>query len=353
MSTMRLSGLMTAQTPICITRIDQGDQVLSMTVMKGEYPLRVPVIPGETLKGLLRAFAFRCAVDAALRANPNFKMSLDKVYEQAKGGLAFVGGPIKLGAEESLRVGNPILSLFGAASPKITGRLIVEPAIGRLPIGDKASLDMELPEGLRRDPFLADGRLINVLSEDDRKRWSRQSAIVSLMSRANRKLEDARRALARARKTAGVDLASFEKAVADAMAEVDSLRQDEDYTLAMQRPVPARNAVAAGTVFDHSMEVRDASRVEVGLFFAALSSWALDPRVGGGRTAGYGRIDAEYSIEFLADGELRRLGRWQPAGTVSIGTGGMTLDSSHPIVADALDAWVSAEVNILNSRVVG
>jgi CRISPR type IV-associated protein Csf2 len=349
---MRLSGLIKAQTPICITRIGQGDQVLSMTVMKGEYPIRVPVIPGETLKGLLRALAFRCAVDAALRANPNFKMSLDKVYEQAKGGLAFVGGPIELGAEENLRVRNPILSLFGAASPKIIGRLIVEPAIGRLPIGDKASLGMELPEGLRRDPFLADGRLFNVLSKDDRKRWSRQSAFVSLMSSANRKLEDARRALARARKTEGIDLAPFEKAVADATAEVDSLRQDEDYTLAMQRPVPTKNAIVAGTVFDHRMEIRDASLVEVGLFFAALSSWALDPRVGGERTAGYGRIEAEYSIEFLAEGELRRSGRWQPAGTVSIGSGGMILDSSHPIVAEALGAWASAEVDILSSRVV-
>src|ERR1700751_1426193 len=96
------------------------------------------------------------------------------------------------------------------------------------------------------------------------KRWSRQSALVSLMSSANRKLEDARRALARARRTEGIDLAPFEKAVADAIADVDSLRQDQDYTLAMQRPVPAKNAIAAGTVFDHRVEVRDAFAMRTG-----------------------------------------------------------------------------------------
>ena len=352
MSTIRLSGLITAKTPIYITRVGQEDEILTMTIMKGEYPVRAPVIPGETLKGLFRAITFRIAVDAALRVNPTFTMRLDKVYEQAKGGLAFVGGRTELGAEDTLRIGNPILSLFGAASPKITGRLIVEPAIGRLPIGDKVGKGTDLAEGVRRDPFLADGRLADVLSEDDRRRWSRQSTIVSLVSNANRKLEDAKRALNRARKTEGVELGPFEKAVADAAAEVDRLGRDEDYTLAMQRPIPTKNAVAAGTEFDHCMEVRDASQAELGLFFAALGSWSLDPRVGGGRTAGYGRIDAKYSIELLTDGELRRLSRWHPVGVVTIGAEGMNLDCSHPIVTDALAAWTAAERDILNSRVI-
>ena len=83
---MRLSELMTAQTPICITRIGQGDQVLSMTVMKGEYPVRVPVIPGETLKGLLRAFAFRCAVDAAYEQIRTSRCLLIKFTSRLKAG---------------------------------------------------------------------------------------------------------------------------------------------------------------------------------------------------------------------------------------------------------------------------
>jgi CRISPR/Cas system CMR subunit Cmr4 (Cas7 group RAMP superfamily) len=49
------------------------DQVLCMTVMKGEYPVRVPVIPGETLKGLLRASAFRVALDAACPSSDDLR----------------------------------------------------------------------------------------------------------------------------------------------------------------------------------------------------------------------------------------------------------------------------------------
>jgi hypothetical protein len=94
-----------------------------------------------------------------------------------KAGSRLWGGRTELGAEENLRIGNPILSLFGAASPRIRGRLVVEPAIGRLPIGDKPGLGMDLPEGVRRDPFRADVNLIDLLSENDKERWSRQRAM--------------------------------------------------------------------------------------------------------------------------------------------------------------------------------
>jgi len=263
-----------------------------------------------------------------------------------------VGGRTELGAEENLRIGNPILSLFGAATPRIAGRLVIEPAIGHLPIGDKSNLGMDLPEGVRRDPFRADSNLIEILSKADIERWSRQHSVVSRKSIANRKLEDARRALSRARKTEGVEIADFEMELANALDEVDALVKDEDYTLAVQRPLPAKHATAAGTVFDHCIELRDASLEEIGLFFTTLASWSLDPRVGGSRTTGYGRIETSYSIEILTDEEPYHLGRWQPIGTLGIGAGGMELDCTHPIVTNALAAWAAAENDILNSRVI-
>ena len=51
MPTIRLSGTITARSPIMITRPEQGDRLLTMNVVRNESLSRVHVIPGETIKG--------------------------------------------------------------------------------------------------------------------------------------------------------------------------------------------------------------------------------------------------------------------------------------------------------------
>lgn len=353
MLTIRFSGTIEAKTPILITRVGQGDHALTMIVIRGGHPVRVPVIPGETLKGLMRSLAFRIAVDARRRADPGYTMPLEKIYEQAKGGVTFNSGRNAITFGDDGREGNPILSLFGAASPPIRGRLIVEPAIGRISAADAFRWDMNLPEGVRQDPLLTDGDIASLLSPSDQEKWVRKMAMIRRGANKGKALEDAKRALNRARKTQGLDIAPFEANVAEAAAEMERLKQEEDYTFAMQRPLPAKPATPAGTLFDHSMEIREASLVEIGLFLKALRAWSLDLRIGGGRTTGYGRVEANYSLDILTSEESLEERRWLRIGSLRLCDSGTELDAANSILQEAREAWARAEENILSAWVLG
>ncbi|MGA9487785.1 MAG: hypothetical protein WBV25_12035, partial [Methylocella sp.] len=124
MPTIRLSGVITARSPILITRPEQGDAPLMMNVIGNQALSHAYVIPGETIKGLLRSSAYALCVEAGRLAG-DLKVSLEQFYRQTLGGLSFASESRELGSEASIRVKEPLLSLFGAANPRITGRIIV------------------------------------------------------------------------------------------------------------------------------------------------------------------------------------------------------------------------------------
>ncbi len=344
MPTIRFSGTIEAKTPILITRVGQGDRPLTMVVMNSGRPLRVPVIPGETVKGLLRSLAFNIAVDAKKRADPFFTMSLEEIYEQAKGGVAFASGRNDLTLDEERRTGNPIVSLFGAASPTpVRGRLIIEPAMGRVSAQGISNLDMDLAEGVRRDPLLADNSLIHLLTPSEQEKWSRQMGLIRRGAKKKKDLDDAQKALKWARRAQSDDFELCAAKANEAAVEVEKFKQGDDYTLAVQRPLPSKPATPAGVIFDHRMEIRSASLLEIGLFLGALRSWSLDLRIGGGRTAGYGRIELNYSIQLLASERGSQRLRWVTIGSLHLGDLGMHLDASDSTLQDAAKEWASAE----------
>ncbi|MGA9486229.1 MAG: hypothetical protein WBV25_04025, partial [Methylocella sp.] len=64
--------------------------------------------------------------------------------------------------------------------------------------------------GTRRDGVTARPEFADLLSSEDQALWSRQNIIVSSLAEANRKMEDAKRILGRARRTEGVDIRPLE-----------------------------------------------------------------------------------------------------------------------------------------------
>src|ERR1700734_2303195 len=90
MPTIRLNGTITARSPIMITRPEQGDELLTMNVVRHQSLIRAHAIPGETIKGLLRSSAYALCVDAA-KLTGDLKVSLGQFYNQAIGGPSFIG----------------------------------------------------------------------------------------------------------------------------------------------------------------------------------------------------------------------------------------------------------------------
>lgn len=352
MPTIRFLGTIEAKTPILITRIGQGDRPLTMVVMNNGRPVRVPVIPGETLKGLLRSLTFKRLTDARKRADPAFTMSLEEIYEQAKGGVAFVSGCNDLSFDDRRRSSSPIVSLFGAASPTpIRGRMIIEPAIGQ--VGPQGAFDwsMDLPDGVRRDPLLADDTLIHLLAAGEREKWRRQTTLIRHGAKKKRDLDDAQKAVKRARRAQSPDYEMLETKAAQAAAEIEEFRQGDDHTLAVQRPLPSKPATPAGVIFDHRIEIQNASLLEIGLFLETLRSWSLDLRIGGGRTSGYGRIELNYSVQIQAPDGREWQPQWRTIGALRLDDAGMHLDAADPVLAEASAVWTNAEATQeLNSR---
>ena len=353
MPTIRLAGTITALSPIMITRVDQGDNLLTMNVVRNEAMVRVHAIPGENLKGALRSAALRVCVDAAREAG-GATMTLDNFYLQSVGGLGFADDKVPLGGSDESREGQPILSLFGAASPKLRGRLIVGAALARPAVGAPAAIGSGLPAGVRLDALMGEHRFSELLSEEDRNLWSRKSAIIADSSEAKGILADADRKLKRARGKGGIDLAPLEAEVEAAQAAVDAIKSGKDFTHAVQRPLPVKRAAPAGTTYDHSIEAIDATPSEVGLLLAALQEWGQLSRVGGSRTTGYGSVAVDYAIAVRAGDGPARLRPWVPAGRVTIDPDGTRIASEHPDIVGAMAEWQATEADIrANTKVFG
>ena len=348
---VRLIGTIKAVGPIHISRPGNDGELLTMNVVRNEMTTRVHVLPGGTLKGIMRGAALAVCVDAA-RATGPVRMSLDGFYRQAAGGLNFTPEKRALGSDEAVREGQPLLSLLGCASPKMRGRIIVQHAVARPTTKDDRPVGTGLPQSTRQDALAGDGGYADLVSPEDAALWARQQGeggIVGDNAEAKGRLKDAQHKLRRAKAAKMADTAALEAAVGEAQAHVDGIKGNAEFAHAIMRLLDSPPAAPAGTVFDHVIEVVDGKPEEVGLLFAALQQWGLEPRVGGSRTIGYGEVEADYALSVLTGDGPPRLRRWRDAGSVHIGRDGTELAFAHPALDAAMEAWAATEASITTS----
>jgi hypothetical protein len=267
-------------------------------------------------------------------------------YRQTLGGLGFEPEIKQLGNDRAARREQPLLSLFGAASPKITGRLIVHHGISLITLSNRGD-DIVLAGGTRRDPLTLGADYPDMLEGDQKELWARQNRAISEMTVANRRLEDAKRILARAKRTEGAETKTYEAELEAAQAVVAAIKATPDFQHSIQRPLPTKPAAPAGTIYEHGFEIQDGSPDEIGLFFAAMDMWRQHSRIGGGETTGYGQIAGSYAVERLTDEPLSRDRRWINVGRLTIGGENPGLTVSDPVLLDALAAWRIVEAEIM------
>src|SRR3546814_1411084 len=65
-----------------------------------------------------------------------------------------------------------------------------------------------------------------------------------------------------------------------AKQSMDELQVGGVNRVSVQQPLAGYEALPAGTVFDHSFRLCQASELEVGFFLSVLRSFALDPEIG-------------------------------------------------------------------------
>jgi CRISPR/Cas system CSM-associated protein Csm3 (group 7 of RAMP superfamily) len=359
MSTTRyslaLDGQITSETPVSIGRPRQGNRPLTISVVVGSTIKECLVIPGETIKGRLRRVSAEI-VRQAIIAHRDFAQmfpgretpwDLEQMYVQLIGGIKRAGkeDPADLVRSAEIRKRNPVLSLYGAAHPVwMSGNASFDHAIANTGIEG-----IRLLGGVRRDPLRDNQDLVATLTPADRERWLKQSCLTSQRSAAAGEVETLKRKLADAKGSETPDraeIALLDEQCKEALSRLKAIESDPDYSNAVSRPLDATPAIAPGTAMPHRMAVNGGSLTEIGLFIETLRHFAADPRIGGHRTTGYGRIAMDYTLR------VRRMPSpdWWVAGHLRINTReGFVLDlNGDPVVEDAIAAWTSAAANILS-----
>jgi CRISPR/Cas system CSM-associated protein Csm3 (group 7 of RAMP superfamily) len=352
---LALEGSITAVTPVAITRPDQGDKLLTMSVVVGSSVVACPVIPGETIKGRFRrasAEIFR----QSIMADPRFAQafpgrdtpwSLDQMYVQVIGGIKGAGkeSPADLLRSVEIRRRNPVLSLYGAAVPIwMSGLATFDPAFP-----EAGGEGMNLPGGSRRDPLRDNPDLIAAMSDADRERWLKQSSLTSQRSALSGEVKLLERKVRRAKGAENPDraeIAEIEAHLKDAKSRLAAVEGDPEYSNAVSRPLDGKNAIPAGTLMSHRMAVNGGTLAEIGLFVETLRLFAADPQIGGHRTTGYGRIAMDYRLKVRRHPDQA----WKVAGRLSVShkDGFVLEETQDTLVSEAVAAWRSAATDILS-----
>lgn len=361
--TIHMVGRITLPVPLSIVR-SGSNQVPTTRIVVGSTAHEVPTIPGETIKGRLRRIGVDLLVET-MTADPAFErfypgryspLTLDDYYYLAVGG-------VKSGREEDLRGilrtdemrrANPLISLFGAATPWISGRLVVESATPDEPVRN-AELGQDLVDVVRTGERCDDTRrpteMLGLFAPGQLSRWM----TAPQTTRKNARAKGLRHRVPRQSEAARApNLDEHGDVLQQELDEADpALSKHEKrpvFTRAINRARPGYSVFPKGFSAPHRFSLENATLTELGLFLAILDRFATNPRLGGHMSAGYGRIAAEYTLLVRRP----RTSHVEPAGSLVIETDSCSLlyrnrdsDTAKDVIAQARTAWTEATAELL------
>ena len=352
-----LSGSMTAVQPISVSThgADKQDAcIVYMPIVVGENHQVVPVITGQNIKGRLRRDATRAVIEATPEKDRKL-LSLDAQYLMRVGGVKSNDRetPANLKKIAQLRQRNPLLSLMGAGDPWVWGRLQVSnavPAAGNYQIAEF--------NNMRLDDFKQRPDLLSELSPEDVEQFVRYTDAARERSLDDKEAKDLKVELGRLKKGPESDEKSAREAeirellsAHDARKKGRKSKKKDDDNAGEARPSVAQlltvRGIAQGTELFHTMTVMTPAALEIGLLFAALDEISMMPTIGGKTNVGFGRVKARYDIVLFETGNKKTI-----AGEIRLEENDFTVDSDHPFVTGALEAWKAEAANLDVSRYV-
>ncbi len=293
---IRLDGTLTAETPLTTTppalkgRPHDADKPLpvpKMVVTYGDSRATVPYMPGSGIRGRLR----RCGVDLVRRAMPD-GLRLQDYYYLAIGGVKGADAERKsdFAATAARRAANPLIGLFGAATPWMQGRLSVGHAVPRLPVTEQSVT------GARLDDIAGSGSAITLLRAEDQAQWIEMAFHNAERSRKETALRRLKADLSGRGRAGGADRVELQAGL-DALNREIAGHTARAYTdLSVQRPLSGYEFIAPGTVLNQSMTLTHATAFEIGAFVTILRAFALNPVLGGKAAHGNGVVSAKWTV---------------------------------------------------------
>ena len=302
-----------------------------MVVASAAGPLETVFVSGSTIRGTYR---HACADVWLEREEP---VSLDRYLELKVGGVKGSGETPRVGLTERAAYleGDPFLDLFGA------GRSSVGWIHSRLDVG--AALPEEptqpiLVNGARGDAT-ADPKLLEVLDRDER------AAVLDGLTANRRRSQAATEARELARRIrqatrAKQNTEELEGAHDGARCtEADAAREQSELIgsdVSLLLALPGYEAIPPGTVFHHRLFCKGVSERQMALLMGGLERFACDPRFGGHRAQGCGRVCVDYQVK-----RIEGTGA-QSVGALSIDPDRWDADERSLVVSGAPQLWLGA-----------
>lgn len=344
MTDVLISGKITAVSPINISKPDADPKergVPHMQVMEGGMSNRVPVIPGNTFRGMLRS---HCATLAA--------RSIGRPLSLAEFNLLYKGGIKGSDKEEigdvirsvAFRKSNPLLGLFGSSAPIwINGRV----SVGSAMPAEFDSVATTSLGGARRDEIRLNPEILDGMEETERGSYIEYVTVMREVSSLKAQIESIERTTRRvmAKAIASEDKAQQREAkstqndnkkeIAALEAKLKAARNSEHYANAIGRPLDPILAIAPGSVFSQRITADGLFDDEAGLLLEALKSLSKDCRIGGKASIGFGLFKADWSIMVRPGKEAD----WKNCATLHIDPDTCEFNPMHPFAETAEKAW--------------
>lgn len=245
-------------------------------------------IQGALLRSGLRGGLTRLATEYA--KNAGRMVTLKEANLLRLGGVKQKGGETTLSPvalAEALRK-NPVLSLFGASTPWIRGKLMVGHAVDDRVI-DPAVWGPLITDGVRSDPFRRDPEFIQWLDANALQDLEAQSEKVKEWAREKKEIEALKKA-ASAEKSA-----ELRTQLRKALKDREQASSASMHIVSTLMPLDGFESIPQGAELSHRMRLVNATTREIGAMLHAIAGLGRSPLGAHGAT-GNGEISAKWAV---------------------------------------------------------
>lgn len=259
----------------------------------GEYMY----MPGAGLRSKLR-MAATALTREAIMAREMRKLSLLDAQLLRIGGVKQKGTEAVMDTVEYLEMvrKNPLLGVFGAATPWVTGKVMIGHLICQ-EFNQAGRFEPMLVDGVRTDTIQRDPEMVQFLDDNAMTLYAQSIAKV----KAYAKVKSDIKALI-SKGAAEKDPVLKKRYFADAK-EMEAKTKD-DKTVSEKQPLAGYMAIPPHAKMDSKIRLLNASEIELGCLLASMQRFALEPLLGAHVAHGGGEVGIKWEIKIAGQGVI-------------------------------------------------
>ena len=236
---------------------------------------------------------------------------------------------VDLAGIDALRKSNPIVSLFGAMTMKVAGKVMISDAVPTEPVQPNHLGRSVRAHPLQRSPELS--AVLDPAALEQFRKLDAARAQGNILEDEAQQLEFQARRLKQSQTPDPDRIAQLIHSAKEKRAAAEEAREIAGGAVNIQQLLGGYETIPTATSLNHSMRVRDASCEELAFMLMGLQLLAFDPFVGAHRSQGNGKLKLSYVMTIS---EKRSAS--VPAGTALVEPfSDLVLSTDHPFVQEA------------------